>query len=69
MKILDEIHTYQRRLDFKELVKKVQAMILRSNVSISQATRRIPITMLVKKRISITTSKTSDTRFLSSRAS
>lgn len=69
MKILDETHTYQGRLDFKELVKKVQAMILRSNVSISQAIRRIPTTMLVKKRISITTSKTSDTRFLSSRAS
>lgn len=53
MKILDEIHAYQGRLDFEELVEKVHLMILRSNVSVSQATRRIPATMLVKEKESL----------------
>lgn len=53
MKILDEIHAYQGRLDFEELVEKVQLMILRSNVSVLQATRRIPATMLVKEKESL----------------
>lgn len=53
MKILDELHAYQGQLIFDELKEKVDQIILRSNLSISQATRRIPTTMLIKEKESL----------------
>ena len=53
MKILDELHAYQGELTFDELKEKVKEIILRSNISISQATRQIPLKMVIREKESL----------------
>lgn len=54
MKILDEIHAYQGQLTLPQLEEKIQHIIFRSNLSIFQATKRCPYTMLEKEKESLT---------------
>ena len=53
MKILDELHAYQGEHSIEGIQRQVDQIILRSNLSISQATRRIPTTMVIEKKESL----------------
>ena len=46
MKLLDEIHIYQRKLTLEELNEKIQQINLRKNIDIHLCTGKSPITLL-----------------------
>lgn len=50
MKILDEIYAYQGQLTLPQLEEKIQHIIFRSNLSISQVTKRCPCSMIEKEK-------------------
>lgn len=53
MKILDGIHAYQGEVSWNGLEEKVDLLIQRSNMNVSQATRKIPSVMLEKEKESL----------------
>ncbi|MDD7305412.1 MAG: IS21 family transposase [Peptoniphilaceae bacterium] len=46
MKILDELDAYQGKLTYQELIKKVEKLNLRKNMTIHQGTSKTPISLL-----------------------
>lgn len=46
MKLLEEIHAYQGRLDYKELLELIEKLNNRVNINIHQGTNKIPIKLL-----------------------
>lgn len=46
MKLLEDIHAYQGRLDYKELLELIEKLNNRVNINIHQGTNKIPIKLL-----------------------